>query len=100
MPELVGGDILLLLQRMGGSPDRIRIAALWKAWPKVLGEEFAWIIPLGHKESTLFVGVQNAIEIQELTLQSPQILDLVNEFMEREYFTTLRISLAELGKWK
>lgn len=100
MPELVGGDILILLQKMGGSPVRIRLAALWQAWPEVMGKEFSWITPLGHKEGTLFIGVQNAMEIQELTLQAPQILELVNDFMEREYFTSLRISLVELGKWK
>lgn len=78
---------------MGGSPEKARLASLWTEWSEVMGEDLAWVIPLGHHETTLLLGVEDAMEIQELGMQSPLILEKVNRYLEREYFSRLRISL-------
>lgn len=97
-PTLVGQNIYNLLSAMGGNPGRARLALLWSNWGNVVGEEFAWLVPLGHKKDTLFVGVEDAMEIQEATMRSTEILLLVNAYMESEYFTRLNISLRGHGK--
>lgn len=99
-PEKIGESIFILLKDMGYTRERIRLAALWENWMQVMGEEFCWIIPLGNKAGTLFLGVENAMEIQEITLQSPQILERVNLFMGMEYFSQLRVTLCVPGHEK
>lgn len=96
-PTLVGSNIYNLLHAMGGNPGRSRLARLWSDWGKVVGEEFAWVEPLGHKNDTLFLGVEDAMEIQEVTMRSTELLGLVNAYMESEYFTRLKISLRSYG---
>lgn len=97
-PEAVGEGVFALLEAMGGSPERARLAGLWRDWAEVMGEEFAWTIPLGHQGGILFLGVEDAMEIQELGLQSALILERANAYMEREYFSRLRISIRFSGR--
>lgn len=97
-PTLIGSSIYNLLHAMGGNPGRGRLARLWSDWENVVGEEFAWVEPLGHKNDILFLGVEDAMEIQEITMRSTEILRLVNAYMESEYFTRLKISLRSYGK--
>lgn len=92
-PRQIGDEVFILLKAMGGSPERARLASLWRDWDKVMGAEFASTIPLGHHERILFLGVEDAMEIQELSLQSALILERVNAYMEKEYFSRLRISI-------
>lgn len=92
-PAPIGDEVFNLLKTMGGNSGRIRLAALWKDWNKVMGEEFAWTVPLGHHDKILFLGVEDAMEIQELGLQSELILERVNAYMEEEYFSRLRITI-------
>ena len=92
-PELVGDSIFVLLERMGGNPQKARFATLWKCWIEVVGEDFAWITPLGHHEDVLLLAVENAMEIQELNLQAPLILEKINGWLGREYFSRLRVTV-------
>lgn len=89
----LGNEIFLLLKSMGGNPKRARLASLWNEWGEVMGGEFSRALPLGHHDRTLLLGVEDAMEIQELGLQSNLILEKVNEYMEEEYFSRLRIFL-------
>ena len=91
LPEQMGQNIFTLLKAMGGSPEKARLASLWTKWSEVVGEDFCWVIPLGHHDKTLLLGVEDAMEIQELGMQSPLILEKVNTYLEREYFSRLRI---------
>ena len=93
IPIHVGNEILLLLKSMGGNPKRARLASLWMEWRGVMGDEFANVIPLGHHDKTLLLGAGDAMEIQELALQSGLILEKVNEYLQEEYFSRVRITL-------
>lgn len=92
-PARVGADVFKILEAMGGSPERARLAGLWKDWDKVMGEEFSWAKPLGHHDRVLFLGAGDSMEIQELGLQSELILERANKYMRAEYFSRLRVSI-------
>lgn len=93
IPLPVGNEVFILLKNMGGNPKRARLASLWDEWQEVMGNEFSKAVPLGHHDKTLLLGVQDSMEIQELCLQSSLILQRVNDYMDEEYFSQLRISL-------
>lgn len=70
------------------------IAALWQNWSMILGEELAGIaLPMGHKEQTLVIGAEDNMAMQELSMQSPEILERVNAFMDQEYFSKVKVVL-------
>lgn len=92
-PRLVGEDIFVLLERMGGSPRPAGLLLLQRNWNKV-AEELALEASLkGHKNSILILEVENSIQMQELHMRSSEILDRVNAFLDEGYFETIRIGL-------
>lgn len=83
-----------VLAGMGGDPLRMRLVQLWRHWEMVLGPELAPLArPLGHHKDTLLIGAEDAMLMQELHLQSGEILERVNAFMEGPYFATVKVSL-------
>ncbi|MDR3362372.1 MAG: DUF721 domain-containing protein [Desulfovibrio sp.] len=92
-------DVLVdVLRALGGGPERDRLLQLWHNWNMVLGPELApFALPLGSRRNTLLVGAEDAMLAQELQLQSGEILERVNAFMESPYFRKVRVSL-QLGQ--
>lgn len=87
-----------VLRGLGSSPDQARLSLLWRHWETVMGAELAPLArPLGHRDVTLLVGADDAMSLQELHLQSDEILERVNAFMEKPFFRTVKVSLI-LGK--
>ena len=87
-----------VLRGLGSSPDQARLSLLWRHWEIVMGAELAPLArPLGHRDATLLVGAGDAMSLQELHLQSDEILERVNAFMEKPFFRTVKVSLI-LGK--
>ncbi|MEG2172869.1 MAG: DUF721 domain-containing protein [Desulfovibrionaceae bacterium] len=81
-----------------GQPEQARLIRLWQNWPMVMGPELAPLAwPLGHRNAVLLVGGEDAMSMQELSLQSGEILERVNAFMDEPFFSEVRVSLA-LGK--
>lgn len=81
-----------------GKPEQARLIRLWQNWPMVMGPELASMAwPLGHRNRVLLVGGEDAMSMQELSLQSGEILERVNAFMDESFFSEVRVSLA-LGK--
>lgn len=81
-----------------GKPEQARLIRLWQNWPMVMGPELAALAwPLGHRNRVLLVGGEDAMSMQELSLQSGEILERVNAFMDEAFFSEVRVSLA-LGK--
>ena len=79
-----------------GGKERLHLNALWENWPYIMGEDLAslgW--PMGHKESTLLVGAEDNMAMQELTLQAYEILERANAFMDSEYFTAVKVTLLQ-----
>lgn len=83
-----------VLAGLGGDPLRLRLVQLWRHWEMVLGPELAPLArPLGHHKDTLLIGAEDAMLMQELHLQSGEILERVNAFMEGPFFATVKVSL-------
>ncbi len=87
-----------VLRGLGSSPDQARLSLLWRHWEIVMGAELAPLArPLGHRDAILLVGADDAMSLQELHLQSDEILERVNAFMEKPFFRSVKVSLI-LGK--
>lgn len=81
-----------------GKPEQGRLIRLWQNWAMVMGPELASMAwPLGHRNAVLLVGGEDAMSMQDLSMQSGEILERVNAFMEEPFFNEVRVSLA-LGK--
>jgi hypothetical protein len=77
-----------------GGRRRRHLAALWQNWHAVLGGSLAELaFPLGHKDDILLVGAEDSMAMQELSLQSPEILERVNAFMDEGFFRRMQVSL-------
>lgn len=86
------------LDRAVGQSSQGRLVRLWQNWDMVMGPELAAIAwPLGHRGNILLVGGEDAMIMQELSLQTDEILERVNAFMDESLFTEVRVSLT-LGK--
>jgi len=71
-----------------------RLTLLWKHWDMVMGTEFAaCAAPLGHRNQTLIVGAEDAMAAQELAMQTPELLERANAFMDGRFFTKIQIEL-------
>lgn len=84
-----------VLAGMGGDPVRLRLVQLWRHWEMVLGPDLAPLArPLGHRKDILLIGAEDAMLMQELHLQSGEILERVNAFMEGPFFASVKVSLC------
>jgi len=76
------------------SADQILLVHLWQNWTVVMGHELENLVfPLGHKKTTLNVGGEDSVSLQEISMQRSEILERVNAFMEKDFFTDLKVSL-------
>ncbi len=83
-------DLLLGL----GGKERLHLAALWENWDMAMGPDIAALaLPLGHKEGTLNIGAEDTMAMQELSLQSDDILERANAFMDSPFFNRVRVIL-------
>ncbi|MDE5833851.1 MAG: DUF721 domain-containing protein [Desulfovibrio sp.] len=94
-PEAIGDSVFALLQAMGGARPKAKFAALWDSWEEVMGPALAAMAtPAGHKDRSLLLTAEDAMDIQELRAQADEILALVNGFLKEEYFLKVKIDLA------
>lgn len=98
-PILIGENVYELLEAMGGSQERSRLAQLWANWPLVLGEELAAIAsPLGSRGRTLLIRAEDSMQMQELHFLCGTLLEKVNAFLGSEYFVAARLTMLGNGK--
>lgn len=61
-----------------------------------MGEDIAGLgVPLGHKEGVLLIGADDNMAMQELSLQSVEILERANVFMDKEFFRQVKVLLMQ-----
>ena len=86
-----------VLEKLGGG-EKIRLIRLWQNWEMVMGTDLAPLaLPLGHRDVTLLVGAEDNLAMQELTFQTPEILERVNAFMDAPFFQRVEVHLL-LGR--
>lgn len=79
-----------------GAGNQGKLLQLWQQWETVLGPELAGLaFPLGHKNTILLLGAEDSMAMQEITLQSQDIVAQANEFMGEESFTGVRTTLLQ-----
>lgn len=63
--------------------DPRHLVELWRNWEMVMGPELAPLaFPLGRRKNLLIVGGEDNMALQELSFQTPEILERVNAFMD------------------
>lgn len=98
-PTAIGDGIYGLLEKMGGSREKSRLAGLWANWSEALGADMGQAIePLGARGRVLLIRADNAVQMQELRFMGDEILARVNAWLGTEYFGEARVVLSEAGK--
>lgn len=86
------------LSRKKGT-EAMRLARLWVAWGEVLGPELSQMVkPLGNRERTLLLLVEDSMVMQEVHYQLQTILRLVNDYLGVDdgiFFTKAQLSLPK-----
>jgi hypothetical protein len=86
-----------LLRRFWSSPEHkreLRLAAMWKNWPEIVGADVAKLAkPLGRSKTTLLLGVEDAIAMQEVSFYAQHILRTVNASLGDFFFDKVRLDL-------
>jgi len=79
------------------APREDALTPLWQNWNIVLDDLSERVFPMGAKQKTLLLGVEDNMEMQEMRMEYNSILDRVNSFMlytgEKKYFDKLEFSL-------
>ncbi|MDR0828357.1 MAG: DUF721 domain-containing protein [Desulfovibrio sp.] len=79
-----------------GRPWQGRLKELWRHWDLVAGAEIARLgRPLGQQDKTLLLGVEDAMALQELSMQRDEILERTNAFMNENFFLDLKVRLRQ-----
>ncbi len=88
-------DALTTFLGKRGGAEHARLTLLWEHWNMVMGEELSSLAsPLGHKKGTLLLAAEDPMAAQDLAMQSAEILERANAFMNEQYFSRVQVELA------
>ena len=86
--------LAVFLSKRGGA-EHVCLTQLWEHWAMVMGEELASLAaPLGHKKGSLLLGAEDSMAAQDLAMQSAEILERANAFMNERYFSRIQVELS------
>lgn len=89
--DRLGRTLPRFLRASLGADLPFRLVLLWRHWDEIVGEEVASLgRPLGRRKTTLRIGVEDVMAMQELTFHAPDILDAVHGFLEEPVFDTIQ----------
>ena len=93
---LIGiADALAVFLGKRGGAEHTRLTQLWEHWNMVMGDDLASLAsPLGHKKGTLLLAAEDPMAAQDLAMQSVEILERANAFMNERYFSRVQVELA------
>lgn len=93
-PARTGSVLEKVFLSLGASPEQAKLSRLWRSWDAVLGADLAPLArPLGHHDDKLHIGAEDAVLLQELYYMGPEIVRRVNEFLQEDFFTAVKVSL-------
>ena len=93
-PARTGRVLKKVFISLGASPEQAKLSRLWRSWDAVLGPDLAPLArPLGHHDDKLLIGAEDAVLLQELYYMGPEIVRRVNEFLQEDFFTAVKVSL-------
>lgn len=80
-----------------GAGEHFMLTRLWRDWSEVVGPQIAEIAkPLGHRETTLIIGVEDSMLMQEMHLYAPALIEQANDFLSMKFFDKVQLEL--IGK--
>ncbi len=96
----------LVMERLSAVLDRflhnrqkhseLDLVRLWRNWPAVLGPELSRLArPLGRRKTSLVIGTDDSIVMQELSFCSDQILQNVERFLGWQPFDKVSLELLK-----
>ncbi|MBQ4132116.1 MAG: DUF721 domain-containing protein [Desulfovibrionaceae bacterium] len=72
------------------------LVELWRHWEMVMGPELSsFARPLGLRGSTLLIGAEDNVALQELSFLREDLLERVNAFLEQVQFDSIHLSLLQ-----
>ena len=71
-----------------------QLLQLWKEWDTLFGTLGKELVPLGHTDNTLILGVFSSAALQEYLYYAEQILEPVNRFLQQTIFQNIRIEMV------
>ena len=78
----------------GDGREHAHLTQLWEHWDMVMGEELSPLaVPLGHRKDTLLLAAEDSMAAQEIVMQSVEVLERANAFMNRTYFSRIQVEL-------
>lgn len=89
-------NVLHGLLQSGDSPlaEQFIRWRLWNAWETVVGAEMAkHTLPVSYLQGTLYVWVNHAARMQELTFLVRPLRDKINKYVGRPYVKFIRFTL-------
>ena len=93
-PARTGSVLEKVFISLGASPEQAKLSRLWRSWDAVLGPDLAPLArPLGHHDDKLLIGAEDAVLLQEFYYMGPEIVRRVNEFLQEDFFTAVKVSL-------
>jgi len=91
--------ISIVLDRFLRSREKqseLELVRLWQNWDSVLGPELSKLArPLGRRRSSLVIGTDDSIVMQELSFCSDQILHNVEQFLGWQPFDKVTLELLK-----
>ena len=82
------------LNERDGEGTQYHLSRLWKSWEDVVGAGIAEVArPLGHRGTTLVIGVEDHMLMQEVVHYSPAILEQANAFLGMNFFDKVHVDL-------
>lgn len=90
-------DIARALDSFLGERDaevHFALARLWRDWPRAVGRDIASLArPLGHRKTTLIIGVEDSMLMQEMQLYAPALVEQANEYLGMKFFDKVQLEL-------
>lgn len=88
-------DALSVFLNKRGGEEHTRLTMLWDHWEMVMGAELASLaIPLGRKKEVLHLAAEDSMAAQDIVMQSGEILERANAFMNETYFSRIQVELV------
>lgn len=77
--------------------EHFHLTRLWRDWPDVVGPHIAELArPLGRRKTTLIVGVEDSMVMQEMNLYAPALIEQANQYLGMKFFDKVQLEL--IGK--
>lgn len=89
-------DVLQALLQNSKSPlaEQFVRWRVWNSWPEVVGEEIAkHTLPVGYQKGTLYLYVNSAARMQELTFMCEHLIERINQYSNLRWVKYIRLTL-------